>query len=160
MLKTFSLCLCLLSVPAAAADWQFEGGATPIAYADNEQAQFQFACRGGDLAMAFWIRKPDAVVAAAPSLSLAMNAGGGTVSAGSDTGFAQDFPMIHHDGSSLVIRGPVARQWARTTQQAGESMELAFVKFTTSGGLEFIDRQRFGAQGSASAIAKVLADCG
>lgn len=160
MLKPLSLCLCLLSVPAAAADWKFQGGATPIAYADNDDAQFQFACRGGDLAMAYWIRKPDAVVAASPSLSLAMNAGGGNVSAGSDTGFAQDFPMIHHDGSSVLIRGPVARQWARTAQQASESMELAFVKSRPNGGLEFLDRQRFGAKGSSEAIAKVLADCG
>jgi outer membrane scaffolding protein for murein synthesis (MipA/OmpV family) len=160
MLKPLSLFLCLLSFPAFAADWKFEGGATPIAYADNGQAQFQFACRGGDLAMAYWVREPGATVAAAPSLSLAMNAGGGNVSAGGDTGFAQDFPMIHHDGSSVIIRGPVARQWARTAQQARETMELAFVKSRASSGLDFLDRQRFGATGSAAAIAKVLANCG
>lgn len=160
MLKLLSFCLCLLSVPAVAADWKFEGGATPIAYADNKDAQFQFACRGGDLTMAYWVRKPDAAVAVAPSLSLAMNAGGGKVSAGSDTGFAQDFPMIHNDGSSLVVRGPVARQWARNAQQARESIELAFVDSKGSGGLDFRDRQRFGIKGSSAAIAKVLADCG
>ena len=160
MLKPLLMCLCLFSVPAAAADWKYEGGVTPIAYADNEQAQFQFACRGGDLAMAYWIRKPDTVVAEAQSLSLAMNAGGSDVSTGSDTGFAQDFPMIHHDGSSVLIRGPVAKQWARTAQHASESMELAFVESTTTGGLQFLDRQRFGAKGSSAAIAKVLDDCG
>jgi hypothetical protein len=160
MLKPLSLCLCLLSVPAVAADWKFEGGATPIAYADNGHAQFQFACRGGDLAMAYWVRTPDAAVAAAQSLSLAMNAVGGNVSAGSDTGFAQDIPMIHSDGSSVLVRGPVARQWARTAQQARDSMELAFLASKTSGDLEFRDRQRFGAKGSSAAIAQVLAHCG
>ena len=68
--------------------------------------------------------------------------------------------MIHHDGSSVPIRGPVARQWARTAQRAIESMELAFVKSRTSGGLEFQDKQSFGAKGSSAAITKVLADCG
>jgi hypothetical protein len=159
MLKHLALCLCLLPVPAGAADWTFEGGTTPIAYADNEDAQFQFACRGRDLTMAYWVRKPDATVAAAPSMSLAMNATGGSVSAASDTGFAQDFPMIHHDGSSVLIRGPVARQWARNAQQARDSIELAFVETETNGGMEFRDRQRFGAKGSSAAIAKVLADC-
>ena len=159
MLKPLTLVLCLLSVPAVAADWTFEGGVTPIAYADNEAAQFQFACRGGDLTMAYWVRKPDAKVAASPSISLAMNAGGGQVSKGSDTGFAQDFPMIHHDGSSVVIRGPVARQWARSAQNARDSIELAFVQ-SMSSGLEFRDRHSFGAKGSSSAIAQVLADCG
>lgn len=157
MLKPLFFYLCLQSVPASATEWKFEGGVTPIAYADNSDAQFQFACRGGDLTMAYWVRKPDPAVAAAPSLSLAMNAGGGSVSAGSDTGFAQDFPLIHHDGSSVLIRGPVARQWARNAQQAGESIELAFVE--SSAGLEFLDRQQFGAKGSSVAIAKVLAAC-
>ena len=158
MLRPLSLLLCLLSLPAFAADWRFEGGDTPIAFADNGEAQFQFACRGGDLAMAFWVRKPDAKVAAASSLSLALNAAGGKVSVGNDTRFAQDFPLIHHDGSSVLVRGPVAREWARTTQQAGDSMELAFVQSGASG-LNFLDQQQFGAIGSSAAIDAVLADC-
>lgn len=160
MLKPFLLCLCLMPVPAIAADWKFEGGGTPIAYADNDDAQFQFACRGGDLAMAYWVRSPAAAVATAPSISLAMNAGGGNVSSGGDTSFAQDFPLIHHDGSSVLIRGPVARQWARTVQRAGVSVELAFVDPRARGGVKFQDRQKFGARGSSAAIAKVLAVCG
>jgi hypothetical protein len=160
MLKPLSLLFCLLALPAYAADWKYEGGATPIAYADNGKAQFQFACRGGDLAMAYWVREPSAQVAAAQSLSLAINAVGGSVSTGKDTGFAQDFPMLHYDGSSVLIRGPVARQWARTAQQALETMELAFVKSKPGSGLDFLDRQRFGARGSSSAIGKVLATCG
>ena len=159
MLKPLFLFSCLLSTPALAADWTFEGGNTPIAYADNGEAQFQFACRGGDLAMAYWVRKPGATVAAASSLSLAMNAGGGHVSASGETSFAQDFPMIHLDGSSVLIRGPVARQWAQTAQQARDSMELAFVKTGSSAGPDFLEQQRFGAKGSSVAIARVLSFC-
>ena len=110
--------------------------------------------------MAYWVRKPDPAVAAAPSISLAMNARGGSVSAGSDTGFAQDFPTIQNDGSSVLIRGPVAQRWARKAQDAPESLELAFVQQRTNGGLEFLDRQQFGAKGSAAAIGKLLAHCG
>ena len=160
MLKPLFLFLCLLSTPALAADWEFEGGATPIAYADNGKAQFQFACRGGDLAMAYWVRKPGATVGAASSLSLAMNASGGHVSASGETSFAQDFPMIHLDGSSVLIRGPVARQWARTAQRARDTIELAFVKTGSGAGPKFLEQQRFGATGSSVAIATVLADCG
>ena len=160
MLKPLLLLTFLLSAPALAADWKFEGGATPIAYADNGEAQFQFACRGGDLAMAYWVRKPGATVAASSSLSLAMNASRGHVSASGDTRFAQDFPMIHLDGSSVLIRGPVARQWARTAQQARETVELAFVKFASGKGPDFLEQQRFSAKGSSAAIASVLAECG
>ncbi len=151
LLTLGALCSCRL---------ECEGGETPIAYVDNDDAQFQFACRGGDLAMAYWVRKPGEVVAAAQSLSLAMNSSGGNVSDGNGTGFAQDFPMIQYDGSSVLIRGPVARQWARTAQQAVESIELAFVKSKSSGELEFLDRRRFGAKGSSGGIAKVLGQCG
>jgi len=160
MLKALFVFLCLLRLPAFAADWKFEGGATPIAYADNGKAQFQFACRGGDLAMAYWVRQPGATVATSLALSLAMNARGGNVSAGGDTSFAQDFPMIHSDGSSVLVRGPVARQWARTTQRAVETVELAFVRTASSDGPEFLEQHRFGSTGSSAAIAKVLADCG
>ena len=43
---------------ATAAEWTYEDGSVPIAYFDNGAAQFQFACRGGDLAMGFWVRAP------------------------------------------------------------------------------------------------------
>lgn len=158
MLKPLVVFLCLMSAPALASDWKFEGGVTPIAYADNGEAQFQFACRGGDLAMAYWVRKPSATVAAAASLSLALNTSG-RVSVGNDTRFAQDFPLIHHDGSSVLVRGPVARQWARTAQQAPETMELGFVRSTAGNAMDFLDRQQFGAAGSSVAIAQVLAEC-
>lgn len=160
MLKTLLLTVLLLPGPAVASDWTFEGGRTPIAYTENGKAQFQFACRGGDLAMAYWVKAPDAVVAGSSVLSLAMNTSGGKVSAGSDTTFAQDFPVIHLDGSSVLIRGPVARQWARAAQRASTALELAFVKTGSNSGPRFLDQQRFGVKGSQSAIAKVLADCG
>ncbi|KKB82552.1 hypothetical protein VW35_00220 [Devosia soli] len=160
MRTPFLFVLSLLSLPAFAADWKYEGGATPIAYADNGAAQFQFACRGSVLAMAYWVKKPSASVAGSSSLSLAMNSGGGSVSAGADTRFAQDFPTIHNDGSSLLIRGPVAQQWARAAQQAGETIELAFVSTHAAGKPTFLDTQKFGAKGSSAAIAKVLGHCG
>ncbi|WEK02926.1 MAG: hypothetical protein P0Y65_11975 [Candidatus Devosia phytovorans] len=160
MLKPVLICLCLLAAPAAAAEWKFEGGSTPIAYFDNVHAQFQFACRGGDLAMAYWVRKPGAEVAAASSLSIAINTSGSAVSSGSDTSFAQDLPVIDSDGSSVIVRGPVARQWARLAQGAGDTIHLAFVRTKSNGGLEFLDSQSFGAKGSSAAIGKVLDRCG
>ncbi|WP_108398680.1 hypothetical protein [Devosia submarina] len=160
MLKSLSACLLLLAAPACAAEWQFESGSTPIAYFDNEGAQFQFACRGGDLAMAFWVRKPDSEVASASTMSLALNAKGNKVSVANDTNFAQDFPLIHSDGSSVLVRGPVARQWARLAQEAGDKIHLAFARTKRDGQLEFLDRQTFGAKNSSAAIGKVLARCG
>ena len=160
MLKPLCVCLLLLAAPAIAAEWKFEGGGTPIAYFDNEGAQFQFACRGGDLAMAFWVRKPAGEVASASSMSLAINASGNKVSGGSDTNFAQDFPLIHSDGSSILVRGPVARQWARLAQGARDKIDMAFARTRPDGELEFLDRQTFGAKNSSASIGKVLARCG
>ena len=160
MLKPICLCLFLLATPAVAAEWNFEGGATPIAYFDNVDAQFQFACRGGDLAMAFWVRKPATVVNSSSTMSLAINASGNKVSAGSGTNFAQDFPVIHSDGSSVVVRGPVARQWARIAQRASDNIHMAFARMRPGGELEFLDRQTFGAKNSSAAIGEVLARCG
>ena len=159
MLKSLSICLCLLSAPLMAAEWTYEGGSTPIAYFDNGDAQFQFACRGGDLAMAYWTRKPAPAVAEAKSMSLAINASGAVIAA-SNTNFAQDLPLIHSDGSSVVVRGPVAKQWARIAQQAGETIQIAYVRSKSDGALEFFDRQSFGAKGSSSTVAKVLGQCG
>lgn len=159
MLKRLIFCLCIASAPAHGADWTFEGGSTPIAYLDDGKAHFQFACRGGDLAMAYWVRKPEPSVAAAQSMSLAINANGSEVSAARDTSFAQDLPLIHSDGSSIVVRGPVARQWASIAQHAREIMHLAYVQTRSDGTLAFFDRHSFSARGSSAAIAQVVSRC-
>ncbi|WP_449394172.1 hypothetical protein [Devosia riboflavina] len=153
----------LLATPSLAADWKYEGGTVPIAYFDNGDAQFQFACRGGDLAMAYWVRKPSKEVAAAATLSLAINASGTTSASLAATGgtiFAQDFPLVHNDGSSILVRGPVARQWAGIAQRAADLIRVGFVRHKGQGGLEVFDGQEFGASGSNAAIAKVLRQCG
>lgn len=139
-----------LATPVAAADWQYEGGSVPIAWVDNGAAQFQFACRGGDLAMGFWVRAPHKSVAGAATMSVAIAPDGGGAS------YAQDMPMIHADGSSVIVRGPVARQWAKLAQQARETMRVAFVR---AGG-ERLDGNDFGARGSNAAIRRVLERCG
>ena len=53
----------LLATAASAQEWTFEDLDIPIAYFDNGAAQFQFACRGGDLTMGFWVRAPHQQVA-------------------------------------------------------------------------------------------------
>ena len=147
----------LLVTPAAAADWSYEDQGTPIAYADNGRAQFQFACRGGDLAMGYWVRTPHRTVASASSLHLAIRPDPG--SNGMDNAsFAQDMPLIHSDGTSMIVRGPVAQQWARIAQKAKGSIRLAYVRKTAA--IELFDSNDFGAAGSAAAIGKVLARCG
>lgn len=155
-------CCLLLVTPALAADWAYEGGATPIAWHDNGAAQFQFACRGGQLAMGFWVRAPAASVAAGSVMSLAITpdpAPGSKPTAAGRTSFAQDMPLIHLEGSSAVIRGPVARQWARIAQSARQDIRVAFVR-QAGQGLEVFDSQLFGATGSSGTIAQVLATCG
>jgi hypothetical protein len=163
MRKFLAAAFCLLLVaPATAETWSYEGGATPIAWLDTGDAQFQFACRSGQLAMGFWVRKPATSVASASTMSLAITpdpAPGSKVSNASGTSFAQDMPLIHLDGSSAVIRGPVARQWARIAQGARSDIRVAFVR-QGSGGLEVFDSHVFGARGSKSMIAQVLAKCG
>jgi hypothetical protein len=143
----------LLAAPTLAADWQYDGGATPIAYVDNGKAQFQFACRGGDLAMGYWVRAPHKRVAGAASMNVAITPDDG------GTSFAQDMPLIHSDGSSMIVRGPVARQWARIAQGAKAGMRVAYAH-KGAGGLEFFDSNAFGAEGSAAAIKRVLEQCG
>lgn len=153
--------LLTLVMPAVAADWRYEGGDTPIAWFDNGQAQFQFACRGGQLAMGFWVRKPDATVAKGTAMSLAITpdpAEGSVPTNSGNTSFAQDMPLVHLDGASVIVRGPVARQWASIAQGARETIGVAFVR-ATGNGLSVFDSQVFGARGSKSTIAKVLADC-
>lgn len=160
MLKSLSVVLGLMATtPAPAAEWKYEDRGVPIAYFDNGAAQFQFACRGGSFAMGYWVKKPSAEVAAANSMSLAINAGGG-ISAGGGTSFAQDMPLIHSDGSSMVIRGPVARQWAVIAQQAADTIRVGYVRHKAQGGLEVFDGNEFGSRGSNAAIAKVLRQCG
>ena len=154
--------LALLLLPATAAnarDWMYEDAGVPIAYFDNGAAQFQFACRGGDLAMAFWVRAPHREVAEAKSMNLAIipdPAKGGAATAGAS--FAQDMPLIHNDGTSMVVRGPVARAWARIAQGAATTIRLAYVR--KQGALELFDSNDFGAKGSSAAIKKVLDRCG
>jgi hypothetical protein len=148
-------------MPAEADEWHFEGGETPIAWFDNGAAQFQFACRGGQLAMGFWVRKPGATVGAASTMSLAITpdaAEGSVVTGDSGTSFAQDMPLVHLDGASVIVRGPVARQWARIAQGAGKSLRVAYVR-QGAGGLEAFDVNQFGAAGSHAAINQVLAKC-
>ncbi|ODT78554.1 MAG: hypothetical protein ABS76_23705 [Pelagibacterium sp. SCN 64-44] len=157
-----AFCLALVVPATSAEQWRYEGGATPIAWFDNGVAQFQFACRGGSLAMGFWVKNPHASLAGAGSISIAITpdaAVGSVVSQSANTSFAQDMPLVHLDGSSVIVRGPVARQWARIAQQARETMRVAFVRMTGSG-VEAVDANMFGAKGSKSAIAHVLEKCG
>src|SRR5687767_16010209 len=112
MLRVFLVFLVLLPATAVGAEeWMYEDQGVPIAYFDNGNAQFQFACRGGDLAMGFWVRAPHGQVAGATTMNLAITpdpADGSDVSAAGGTSFAQDIPLIHSDGSSMIVRGPVA----------------------------------------------------
>jgi hypothetical protein len=153
----------LLASPALAEEWRYENASIPIAYFDTGAAQLQFACRGGDLAMGFWVRKPEAHVAQAGSISVAITpdaAETSTVSTTSGTSFAQEIPLIHSDGSSVIVRGPVARQWARIAQAARDTIRVAYIRQTASGALDVFDANVFGAKGSKSAIGKVLERCG
>ena len=154
----------LTPLPVSAAEvWAYEGGSVPIAYLDNGAAQFQFACRGGDLAMGFWVRAPDQQVAGAATMSLAITPDpteGAGVSASEGASFAQDMPLIHSDGTSAIVRGPVARQWARIAQRAKGNIQLAYVRTKASGALEAFDVSIFSAKGSSAAIKRVLDRCG
>jgi len=164
MLKVISAFFMLsLATAAGAAEWTYEDGSVPIAYLDNGAAQFQFACRGGDLAMGFWVRSPHRQVAGASTMNLAITpdpAEGAGVSAAGGSSFAQEIPLIHSDGTSMIVRGPVARQWARIAQQARSTIGVAYVRSKAQGGLEVFDSNRFGAKGSSAAIKRVLERCG
>jgi len=164
MLRVISAFLVLaLATTAGAAEWTYEDGSVPIAYLDNGSAQFQFACRGGDLAMGFWVRSPHRQVAGASSMNLAITpdpAEGAGVSAAGGSSFAQEIPLIHSDGTSMVVRGPVARQWARIAQGAKATIRIAYVRSKSQGGLEVFDSNTFGAKGSSAAIKRVLDRCG
>lgn len=164
MLRVFPVLLTLLLATAASAEeWMYEDGGVPIAYFDNGGAQLQFACRGGDLAMGFWVRAPHRQVAGATAMNLAITpdpAAGTDGSAPAGSSFAQDIPIIHSDGSSMIVRGPVARQWARIAQRAKDSIRVAYVRTTKQGGLEVFDSNAFGAKGSSGAIKQVLDRCG
>lgn len=156
------LALLLMAGAARGAEWAYEDGGVPIAYFDNGAAQFQFACRGGDLAMGYWVRAPHRQVATSTSMNLAITpdpAEGSGVSAAGGSSFAQDVPLIHSDGTSMIVRGPVARQWARIAQQARADIRVAYVRSRAQGGLEIFDSNTFGAKGSSAAIKKVLDRC-
>lgn len=151
----------LVATPAAAQQWSFEDAGVPIAYVDNGPAQFQFACRGGDLAMGYWVRAPHKTVAGAASMSVAIMPDPGTGDGlASNASFAQELPLIHSDGSSVIVRGPVARQWARIAQRASTRIRLAFVRSNAHGKLEPFDSHAFDAKGSSAAIKQVLDRCG
>ena len=155
MRRLFSTLLVLLTATTvSAAQWQYENAGTPIAYFDNGAAQFQFACRGGDFAMGYWVRAPHRTVAGAKSLHLSITPDSAA------TSFAQDIPLIHSDGTSMIIRGPVAQQWARIAQRAKAVIRVAYVRKQASGGLEVFDSNAFGAMGSSAAISRVLDRCG
>jgi hypothetical protein len=142
----------LLATAAQSQQWQYEDLGTPIAYFDNGAAQFQFACRGGDLAMGFWVRAPHRSVAAASSMHLSITPDGG------NTSYAQDMPLIHSDGTSMIVRGPVARSWAAIAQKAKTTIRVAYVRKADK--LDVFDSNDFGAAGSSAAIRKVLDRCG
>ena len=163
MLKAMVAVLMLVPTAAGAADWVYEDASIPIAYVDNGGAQLQFACRGGDLALGFWVRAPHRTVASAASMNVAITpdpAPGTEGTTPSGTSFAQDMPLIHSDGSSMIVRGPVARQWARIAQQAYDDIRVAYVRSKSKGGFEVFDSNLFGAGGSSAAIRKVLDRCG
>jgi hypothetical protein len=144
---------------AIASEWRYEDLGTPIAYVDNGAAQLQFACRGGDLALGYWVRSPHRTVATAGSLHLAMtpDPAKGADATASGT-FAQDMPLIHSDGTSMIVRGPVARAWARIAQKAKSALRVAYVR--KQAGLELFDSNDFGAKNSSAAIKRVLDRCG
>ena len=147
---------------AGAADWRYENPGMPIAYADTGDAQFHFACRGGDLAMGFGVLSPDAAVAGATTMNLAItpDPAEGSAPGAAGSNFAQEIPLVHSQGSWMIVRGPVARQWARIAQQAKASLRVSFVRSDGAGKLEFFDGTLFGASGSAAAIKQVLDRCG
>ncbi len=155
------LAILLLATSASAEEWMYEDLGVPIAYFDNGSAQFQFACRGGDLTMGYWVRAPHRFVAEAASMNLAITpdpARGLGPTATTGASFAQDIPLIHSDGTSMVIRGPVAKQWARIAQRAVTTIRVAYVRKRDT--LEVFDSNDFGAKGSSATIKKVLDRCG
>ena len=155
------IALLLTTGAATAEQWYFDPGSVPIAYVDNGVAQFQFACRGGDLAMGYWVRSPSRTVAGAGSMNLAMVPDAKSAAPSiAGASFAQDMPLIHGTGTMMVVRGPVARQWARIARRAKTTIRVAFVHRNARGGLDFFNRSEFGASGSSAAIGKVLERCG
>ncbi len=163
MLRFVMTVLLLLPTAASAEEWLYEGGGVPIAYADNGAAQLQFACRGGDLTLGFWVRAPHRQVASAQSMNLAITpdpASGTEGTAPPGSSFAQDMPLIHSDGTSMIVRGPVARQWARIAQKTRQVVRVAYVHKNARGTFEVFDSNAFSAKGSSSAISKVLDRCG
>jgi hypothetical protein len=146
--------LLLLPGAAGAAEWSYENAGVPGAYSDNGAAQLDFTCRGGELVLGFWVRSAEAAVAGAGAMNLAITPDGG------GTSFAQDMPLIHGNGTMMVVRGPVARQWAAIARRAKSTIRVAFAHRTAAGKLEFYNANAFGAGGSAAAIGKVLERCG
>ncbi|MGV3650706.1 MAG: hypothetical protein ACO1OK_04730 [Devosia sp.] len=161
-MRTLAAAILIFLTSPALAQWSYEDAPTPIAYVDNGPALFQFACRGGELTMGYWVRRPQDQVARAGLASLAITpdpAPGSRVARTDGSSFAEDMPLIHLDGSSVIVRGPVARDWARIAQRARAEMRVTFLP-AGGGGLEMLDANIFGAKGSNAAIAQVLGRCG
>jgi hypothetical protein len=162
-MMTALVLVALTAGAATAEEWRYDGGSVPIAYFDNGAAQLQFACRGGDLALGFWVRKPSKTVATASVMNLAITPDAGDVAAArvpAGSSFAQEIPLIHADGSSMIVRGPVAKQWARIAQQAKSTLRVGYVRAAAKGGFEMFDANVFGARGSSATIKRVLDRCG
>lgn len=160
MRKLLATALVLLATPALAADWTYDS-VTPAAYVDNGIAQFQFVCRGGDFTVGYWVRTPHPQVAASSTLNLALvpdPAKGSSASNIDGARFAQEIPLLHVGGASMIIRGPVAKAWASLAQKAKTTLRVAYVRKT--GATEVFDSHDFGAGGSAIAIRNVLERCG
>ncbi len=167
MLKHATLFAGLVSamLPATAAgatEWRYENPGMPIAYVDTGTAQFHFACRGGELAMGFGVIGPDGPVAAASAMNLSItpDPAPGSAPGSGNTSYAQEIPLLHAESSWMVIRGPVARTWARIAQRARNELRLAFVRRDGNGRLDYFNATRFGAAGSSAAIQRVLDRCG
>jgi hypothetical protein len=60
----------------------------------------------------------------------------------------------------MIVRGPVARQWAGIAQRAEAIIRVAYVRSNSKGRLEVFDSNEFGAKQSSAAIKKVLDRCG
>lgn len=160
MRLALAVLLALIPTTANASDWAYESAPVPIAYIDNGAAQLQFACRGGDFTVGFWVRAPHRTVAGAAAMSLAIvpDPKDEGVPAAAGASFAQDMPLIHLDGSSMIIRGPVAARWARIAREAKRTIRIAYVRSGNT--LEVFDSNDFGAKGSAAAIKQVMDRCG
>ena len=64
----------------------------------------------------------------------------------------------HELRQGMIVRGPVARSWARIAQQAKTAIRVAYIR--KHGKIDVFDSNDFGAKGSSAAIKRVLDRCG